>query len=138
MRFTYVFAGMLMAIPALQAQSAPGTAQVERGRYIVEEVAKCQDCHTPRGEDGNLDKSRWLKGAVLDFTPMKPVQGWHKTSPNLTPDGNLLKKWGEPGLVKYLTTGLNPRGNAADPPMPAYKLKPEDAEAVVAYLKSLP
>jgi hypothetical protein len=37
-----------------------------------------------------------------------------------------------------MTTGLTPRDMPADPPMPAYKLKPGDAEAVVAYLKSLP
>ena len=138
MYFNSLWAGMLLAIPLLQAQSTPDPAQIERGRYLVEEVAKCQDCHTPRAEDGTLDKSKWLKGAVLDVAPTKPVQGWHKTSPNLTQDSNLFKKWGEPGLAKYLTTGLGPRGNPADPPMPAYKLKQEDAEAIVAYLKSLP
>ncbi len=26
----------------------PTKAEVERGRYLVEEVAKCPECHTPR------------------------------------------------------------------------------------------
>ncbi len=111
--------------------------KVERGKYLVEEIAKCQDCHTPRGETGQLDQSKWLKGTTLDFAPINPVPGWHKTSPDLTSGSRLFQRWGEEGLVKFLSTGKNPRGGAADPPMPAYTMKQEDAEAVVAYLKSL-
>ena len=111
--------------------------KVERGKYLVVEIAKCQDCHTPRGEMGKLDESKWLKGTTLDFAPISEVPGWHKTSPDLTSSSRLFQRWGEEGLVKFLTTGKNPRGGAADPPMPAYTMKQEDAEAVVAYLKSL-
>lgn len=111
--------------------------QTERGKYLTEEVAKCQDCHTPRGSDGQLDREKWLKGAVLDFQPMQPMKEWHKTSPDLTPGSRLWQRWGEKGLTEFLKTGLGPNGHAADPPMPAYKLKAEDAEAIVAYLKSL-
>jgi hypothetical protein len=75
---------------------------------------------------------------VLDFQPMNPVPGWHKTSPDLTPGGRLWERWSEAGLVKFLVTGLGPRGNAADPPMPTYKMKQEDAEAIVAYLNHAP
>ncbi len=110
---------------------------VERGRYIVEEVAKCQMCHTPKLESGEYDKSKWLKGATLDVQPIGTIKGWHKTSPDLTPSGRLFGRWKEEGIVNYLKTGLNPRGAAADPPMPAYKMKDEDAKAVVEYLKTL-
>jgi mono/diheme cytochrome c family protein len=41
---------------------AGGQSQIERGRYIVENVAMCELCHTPRDENGNPDKGRWLKG----------------------------------------------------------------------------
>jgi mono/diheme cytochrome c family protein len=118
---------------------ASGLAQdkVEYGRYLTEEVGKCQDCHTPRLETGQLDKTKWLKGSTLDFQPINEVKGWHKTSPDLTPSGKLWARWGEAGIVKFLTSGLNPKGNAADPPMSAYKMKQADAEAIVAYLKSL-
>ena len=40
-------------------------------------------------------------------------------------------------LVNFLKTGNGPFGKPADPPMPTYKMRPEDAEAVVEYLKSL-
>jgi hypothetical protein len=138
MSFKSAFLGLALLTAPVFGQAEADRAKLERGRYLVEEVAKCQDCHSPRADSGDLDKSRWLKGAVLEFAPMKPVEGWHKTSPNLTSDSNLFKKWGEAALIKYMTTGLGPRGTPADPPMPAYKLKQEDAEAVIAFLKSLP
>ena len=80
--------------------------EVERGKYLVEEVAKCQDCHTPRGSDGQLDQTKWLKGAVLDFQPLQPMKEWHKTSPDLTPGSRLWQRWGEKGLTEFLKTGL--------------------------------
>lgn len=131
--------GCLLVMMTLGGAAASGAdeAKVERGRYLAEEVAKCQECHSPRGEDGTLDRERWMKGAVLDFAPMKPVEGWHKTSPDLTPAGNLWKKWGEKALLEYMKTGLTPKGKPAGPPMPAYKLKAEDAEAVLEYLRTL-
>lgn len=121
----------------LATTSAMAESKVEYGRYLVEEVAKCQDCHTPRLENGEFDKSKWLKGAVLDFQPMQPVKGWHKTSPDLTPSGRLWQRWGEAAILKYLQTGLTPKDKPADPPMPAYKLRPKDAQAMVEYLKTL-
>ncbi len=122
------------------AFSSHGLAQfdkVARGEYLVKEVAKCGECHTPKTSEGALDKEKWLKGTALDFQPMQPVKGWHKTSPDLTPGSRLWQRWAEAGLVKFLTTGLGPSGKPADPPMPMYKMTQEDAEAVVGYLKSL-
>jgi mono/diheme cytochrome c family protein len=117
----------------LQAQSD----KVERGRYLVEQVAKCQECHTPKQADGQPDRAKWMKGAVLNVQPIEPIKGWHKTSPDLTPAGKLFQKWGEKGILTFLQTAVGPSGHGADPPMPDYKLKSQDAEAIVAYLKSL-
>jgi mono/diheme cytochrome c family protein len=115
----------------------PASETAERGKYLVEEVGKCQDCHTPRLEDGTLDRSKWLKGAVLAFQPIQPIKDWHKTSPDLTPGSRLWTRWKEKGLLEFLKTGLGPSGHRADPPMPTYTLKAEDAEAIVEYLKTL-
>ena len=111
---------------------------VKRGRYLTEEVARCQDCHTPRDEKGDLDRTKWMKGAEMLIQPVgDPPKDWHKTSPNLTPAGRLWQRWGEPALMKYLVTGLTPKGTKAGPPMPTYTLEPQDAEAIVEYLKTL-
>ena len=128
----------LLAIVLLSFLAFGADDKIERGKYLVEEVGKCQACHTPRTETGELDKSKWLKGTTaLDFASKKPVKGWHDSSPDLTGGGRLFQRWGEDGVVKFLVTGKGPRGNGADAPMPTYNLKQEDAEAIVAYLKSL-
>jgi hypothetical protein len=123
---------LLGAAGALLAQSD----KVAYGRYLAEEVGKCVECHTPRTETGELNRARWLKGKVMEYQPIEPIKDWHKTSPDITPGGRLWSKWGEAALLRYLQTGLTPSGKPAGPPMPAYKLKLEDAEAIVEYLKT--
>jgi hypothetical protein len=124
----------LLALPAC----AQDRKQVELGRYLVENIGQCAGCHTPKTADGQLDKSKWMKGAVMDIQPIgTPPANWHKSAPDLTPTGKLWAKWGELAMLKYLQTGLTPSGKPAGPPMPMYKYSPEHAEAVLAYLKSL-
>ncbi|MFN7920866.1 MAG: c-type cytochrome [Bryobacteraceae bacterium] len=125
---------VVIGLVALAADSK----NVERGKYLAEEVGRCQECHTPKTEAGELDKTKWLKGAVLEYGPLTTIKDWHKTSPDITPGGRLWSRWGgRPALVKYLTTGLTPKGTKAGPPMPTYTMKQEDAEAIVDYLETL-
>ena len=113
-------------------------AKLLRGKYLVEEVARCQECHTPRTEAGDFDRTKWLKGARLAYAPIGTIQGWHANSPDITSTSQLVQRWGDDGFTKFLETSKNPRGNRAGPPMPAYTMQHDDAEAIVAYLKSLP
>jgi mono/diheme cytochrome c family protein len=119
--------------PLVRAQDG----QAARGRYLVENVALCGDCHTPTLPNGLPDLSRFLKGAALTFQSIQPIPKWNANSPDIAPGGAVWKNWGEGGLRKFLQTGLGPRGHPADPPMPSYKFSAQDAEAVVAYLKTL-
>jgi len=114
------------------------TSNLERGKYLVEEVGRCQECHTPKIESGDFDKSKWMKGATLVGVPSTPVADWHQRSPDITSTSALWARWGQDGFSKFLQTAKNPRGGKAGPPMPAYMLKAEDADAIAAYLKSLP
>jgi len=123
---------VLCTIPAW-AQSD----KIARGKYLVEEVARCQECHTPKGADGQFDQTKWLKGSTLNIQPIAEVKGWHKTSPDITSTSRLWQRWADAGLIKFLSTGLNPGGNPAGAPMPTYKMAQADAEAIVEYLKSL-
>lgn len=127
--FTFVFA----LAPLVHAQDA----KVARGKYLVENVAICGDCHTPMLPTGQPDQSRSLKGAALTFQSIQPIPKWNAAAPDITPQGRLWMRWGESGLLKFLQTALDPRGHPADPPMPAYKFSAQDAEAVIAYLKTL-
>jgi len=127
------------AVAAVAALSLFGqTSKVERGKYLVEDVARCQECHTPKTAEGDFDKAKWLKGATLNVSPISPVRGWHAASPDITSTSALWQRWGEDGMSKFLQTAKNPRGGSAGAPMPAYMMKAEDADAIVAYLKSLP
>lgn len=113
-------------------------AVVARGKYLVEEVARCQECHTAKTATGEPDKAKWLKGGTLDFKPMNEGIKWHATTPDLTSTSPLWQRWGTDGVVKFLETAKNPRGHAADRPMPTYQLPHDDATAIATYLKSLP
>ena len=131
-------AGILTLVVAVAIPPAGrASEQTELGKYLVEEVGKCQECHTPRGADGQVDREKWLKGAELYYQPIQAAKDWYKTSPDLTPGGKLWQRWGERGITAFLKTGLGPNGHGPDLPMPTYKLKAEDAEAIVQYLKSL-
>lgn len=58
------------------AQANAGAADkgdVERGRYLVEEVAKCAECHTPRNERGELRTDAWLRGATVWIRPVANI-----------------------------------------------------------------
>jgi len=107
---------------------------LKRGAYLVNSVAQCGNCHTPRNAKGELDTTRHLQGAPIWFKPTNAkFEKWEDTAPNITASG-LATKWSEEKLVKLLTS----TGVEADAPMPAFKLAADDARAVVAYLRSLP
>jgi mono/diheme cytochrome c family protein len=114
-----------------------GAALVKRGDYLVNEVARCGDCHTPRDDRGNLDRTRHLQGASIWFTPKVKPREWEGHAPDITAGGK-AGKWGEAKMVKYLMNGGNDEDEGSDPPMPAYRLSEDDARAVTAYLRSLP
>ncbi|MGH7899992.1 MAG: hypothetical protein ACREQQ_18700, partial [Candidatus Binatia bacterium] len=68
-----VIASVLIATDAA-SQGAGSRAAIERGRYLVESVAMCQECHTPRDDKGELDRSRWLRGGVHGYRPIGPAK----------------------------------------------------------------
>ena len=108
-----------------------------RGKYLVESVARCQECHTVKGADGQPDKAKWLKGGPIDFKPVAENPKWHASAPDITSTSPLWQRWQVEGLIKFLETAKNPRGGGADAPMPAYQLSHDDSVAIVTYLKSL-
>ncbi len=106
---------------------------VERGRYLVEEVGQCGECHTPRDGEGQLDRSQWLKGAPVWFQPIHSVPNWAYEAPPIAGLGSFTKDQ----ALQVLEKGLGPQGNPVRQPMHRYHMAPDDAEAIVAYLQSL-
>ncbi len=92
---------LAMSIAAVaQSPSVPAeSAQVSRGKYLVERTGMCADCHTPMNQKGEPIKERHLGGAPLMFKPTMPVPGWVEVAP---PIAGLPGFTDEQG-VKFLT-----------------------------------
>ena len=125
---------MIAGVSAQNANSKKGKSSdlVARGKYIVENTGMCNDCHTQMTERGP-DKSKYLQGAVLPFKATVPVPDWAERSANIAG----LKGWSDAEGIKFFTTGIDPNGKRARPPMPEYRYNEQDARAVIAYLRSL-
>jgi mono/diheme cytochrome c family protein len=108
------------------------TAEETRGREIVEALAHCAECHTPRNALGGMDLSRWMAGA--------PNSSGAGNIPNITP---AKLTWSNGEIVSYLTSGFTPDYDSVGGHMVHVvenmaKLPDSDRAAVAAYLKKLP
>ena len=121
--------------PAAQKNAASAAAQsaVERGRYLVEDVAMCEECHTPRDAGGNLDESRRLQGAQIWIMPVHANPNWANNAPPLAGFGGYTDEQGQDVLEK----GVGPNGETIRQPMHIYHMNHADAQAIIAYLRSL-
>ncbi len=129
--------GVCLALVAvttsIPAAVAAGGSKVERGKYLVEQVGMCGDCHTPHNEKGEPVQEKTLQGSILPFKPIVPMPIWADKSPNIAG----LPGWEDKDAVNFLMTGLAYNGLPARPPMPQYRFNQEDAAAIMAYLRSL-
>ena len=117
---------------AAMGSAAPG--DIQRGKYLVEEVARCPECHTPRDANGALKSAAWLRGATIWIRPVQGIANWADSAPPLAGIPSLSDEQMETVLEK----GTGPQGETLRPPMHTYHLHPTDAKAIIAYLKSLP
>lgn len=153
------------AAGADNAKAAATTASpVERGKYLVNAVAGCNDCHTPwkMGAHGpEPDMSRMLSGHPADM-PMppapKPNMPWMLSggatmtawagpwgvsyTANLTPDSTGLATWDETTFMLAIRNGKHiGNGRPILPPMPWQNFKnmtDDDLKAIFAYLRTIP
>jgi mono/diheme cytochrome c family protein len=133
--FPLLVSSLLMSCLAARPGDALAADQdkVSRGKYLVEGVAECWTCHTPRDEHGDPDRTRWLLGAPVVFRPTIDMSNWAERAPRLSgsPPGT------DEDFVKLMMTGISRTGRPPRQPMPRFQMTREDAEAVLAYLKSL-
>ena len=117
----------------LEPDQQKGTAW-NRGRYLVEGLAHCGVCHTPKNFFGADRRGRAFSGGQ--------VGGWF--APRLDgaePSG--LKSWSVDDIAEYLASGRNAKSHA-DGPMAEIvanstsRMSGDDVRAIAVYLKSLP
>ena len=106
-----------------------------RGAYLVEALAHCGECHTPRGLMFERKQSQALSGGIVD--------GWRAW--NITSDKeNGVGAWSDEELASYLSTGhAQGRGSASGGMREAVdlslsKLPSDDIRAMITYLRTVP
>ncbi|WP_245433560.1 c-type cytochrome [Methylocystis hirsuta] len=108
--------------------------EIERGRYLVDALAACDNCHTPRGAAGYDLSSRFSGGAQTFSDKSYVVRG-----PNISPDRETgVGTWTDEELRAAIVDGVGRNGRLA-PVMPSdsYKpLTPSDLDAIITFLRS--
>jgi len=122
--------------PASLAQEGPEipmpAGNTERGRYIAEHVAMCIECHSGRDSAGNILDSERYVGSPLPFVPPSPE--WATRAPR----NRGLPGYTDTMAMRLLTQGAIGRdGRQLKPPMPRFRMTPQDAADVITFLRSL-
>jgi mono/diheme cytochrome c family protein len=121
--------------------AAPPATGVARGRYLVDHVAICTDCHTPRNRLGVPIASRYLAGNA--HGPDGQV------IPNITPHATGIADWSVDDIVNVLSLGMLPNFDNVQGLMgevvdgrgggPGYKdASDADRRAIAEYLRTVP
>lgn len=142
------------AAPAATSATATTQASAERGAKLVT-LGGCDDCHTPKLQDGALDMSQRFSGfhSNMPLPPAIPgmvttnmhLTAWRgpwglSISRNISPDSKTgIGGWTQEQFIKTLRTGVDPNGRKLMPPMPVEALKTlpdQDLADMYAYLKT--
>jgi hypothetical protein len=125
---------------------ADGGSPVQRGKYLVENVGACGDCHTPINVvTGQPDNTKFLAGmpGMFQIPGLAPDGGVGIIgSRNLTSDMTTgLGSWTDVQIRRALLDGVDKDNKALFPIMPYYVLHnmtEDDANAIIAYLRTVP
>jgi len=118
------------------------SAEWNRGAYLVNALAHCSACHSPRNLLGAENSDMAMTGGVFfDKVPSGSVRPW--SSPNLTSAPSGLGLWVHEEVTAYLRTGRNSFVETFGPMNEVImnstrNLNDGDVNAMVVYLKSLP
>lgn len=123
---------------APQELQAPRTAErLERGAYLARHVVGCTDCHGERD---------WTKYSAPQMRQHEgrggmqfPIGVGRLVAPNISPTH--LSSWTDGEVLRAMTEGISKDGSALFPMMPYENYRSmarEDAEAVIAFIRTLP
>jgi mono/diheme cytochrome c family protein len=128
--------GVLALASSVAAAQAQNGASLARGKYLVDTVMTCHNCHTPRGPNGLVMDKALSGGARFDEPPFDVYAA------NITSDRETgIGTWSIDDIKKLLTTGVRPNGVPVANVMPTgfYRIMTDDdLSAVAAYIHSVP
>jgi mono/diheme cytochrome c family protein len=129
------------AIVPHAARGSNRSASLEQGRYLVESVTICFECHSERdfSEPGwPIPPGRVGSGRIL----------WGEGSsnqviaPNITPDvATGIGEWSDEEIVRAIKDGIGKNGRLLNPEMPSryfHNLADSEIHSIVLYLRSIP
>jgi mono/diheme cytochrome c family protein len=110
------------------------SAAWNRGRYLVEGVAHCGACHTPKNMLGADKRGQPFAGGQVDGMFAPRLDGAERSG---------LKSWSVDDITEYLQSGRNGRSNAGELMSEVVvnstsKMSDADIRAIAVYLKELP
>ena len=109
--------------------------KVKYGQYLVT-ISHCMACHSPLGKAGPDIENRMGAGGQPFPGPWGIV-----VAANITPSADGLKDWSDQDIKNAITKAIRPDGSKLTGPMAFdyYRnIKPEDLDAMVAYLRTIP
>ncbi len=121
--------------PAAPVAAAGVTGNVEHGRYLVESVAMCGECHSTRDQAGNIVPGTKFKGGPMPARV--PWAGDGNAWPVMAPSIAGLPAYTDIQAMRLLTEGAIRRdGTQARAPMPRFRMSAQDAADVIAFLRT--
>lgn len=131
-------AALGLVLGAMAAASAQAESRLERGRYLMQSVVACGNCHTPQGPNGPLPGMELAGGLKIEDKPFTAYTS------NITMDKETgIGKWSDAQIIAAIREGKrpagDPRGSIIGPPMPIalYRsMSDNDVKAIVAYLRA--
>ena len=133
---TIVLAAALVSGGCALLRPTPERPEVARGRYLVEGIGACGNCHTPKGPRGDLPGKHLAGGFEIaeDFGVV--------VASNITPDRVTgIGEWSDAEIIRAIRDGRGRDGRLLGPPMPFFWygwLAETDVQAIVAYLRTVP
>jgi hypothetical protein len=126
--------------PPADMKIASTPEKIERGKYLANHVMICMDCHSTRDwryfAGPMKPDSLGLGGELFDKNMGFPGTIY---SANITPAA--IGDWTDGELYRAITTGVRKNGKPIFPVMPHDnygKVDPDDIEAIICYVRSLP
>ena len=131
----YLLLALSLFLFAANGTAASAETVLERGAYLVNGIAGCGNCHTPRG--GPM-KGKELVGGFKFGGAKEPFVAF---AANITPDKETgIGNWTDEQIIVAIREGKRPDGSVIGPPMPIElynHMSDNDVKAIVAYLHTV-
>ena len=130
---------------AKEFTATPTPARLARGRYLVETVSGCFECHSVHEYvNGEWIPKKGMTGAGNVFPPefVALPPGARMVAANITPDRETgIGSWTDAEIERAVQHGVAKDGRPLFDMMPYWQFRvftPEDIKSIIVYLRSIP